>query len=155
RRSGSRRLSRSKSRSQSKTRPGRENDRARHGGPDRGDHRSALTRLAVLFGAGASKGAGAVAPHPPPLGGELYDALVETFPDSWGALVTDEEDAALRGEPPFEPGMDMIWRASDERAQRLVIDMALYFTDFRPPADASDCYSEFFRALRRLPHEFV
>jgi hypothetical protein len=40
----------------------------------------------VLFGAGASYGAGGIVPDSPPLGWDLYDRLCRCYPDSWGAL---------------------------------------------------------------------
>jgi hypothetical protein len=42
--------------------------------------------IAVLIGAGASFGAGGIAPHRPPLGAELFDRLQKEFPDSWVSL---------------------------------------------------------------------
>jgi hypothetical protein len=104
--------------------------------------------VAFLFGAGATKGAGGVQPEPP-LGAELYERLQASFPDSWGSLITPDEDEAFQGDPPFEPGMDMLWRSGDKRVQRLIIDMALYFSDFVPPEAGSDGYTKLLGVLRR------
>jgi hypothetical protein len=41
--------------------------------------------IVILFGAGASYGAGHVLPHPPPLGPNLYDALAAQYPKEWGS----------------------------------------------------------------------
>jgi hypothetical protein len=88
--------------------------------------------IAVLIGAGASYGAGGIGPERPPLGGELFDRLRRAFPASWGELLADDEIDAFMGDPPFERGMKMLWEMGDRRAQRLIIDMALYFARFRP-----------------------
>jgi hypothetical protein len=103
---------------------------------------------AVLFGAGASFGAGDVSPHPPPLGSQLYDTLVQAFPSTWGTLVKPDEEIAFRDpDVPFENGMGLIWTRGEPRAQHLITDLALYFTRFEP-AGGMDCYSRLLRALR-------
>jgi hypothetical protein len=102
---------------------------------------------AVLFGAGASFGAGDISPHSPPLGDKLYDSLIAAYPSSWGALVQPDEDAALRDpDIPFERGMGLIWEHNDTRAQLLITDLALYFTRFEP-AGGTDCYTRLLRTL--------
>jgi hypothetical protein len=40
--------------------------------------------IVILFGAGASFGAGHVLPAAPPLGLALYDALATQYPNVWG-----------------------------------------------------------------------
>lgn len=85
--------------------------------------------IAVLFGAGASYGAGPVSPHEPPLGGQLFEALKSAYPDSWGSLLDPEKNATFQED--FEHGMAMLWADQGDSAQRLIIDMALYFTRFR------------------------
>lgn len=42
--------------------------------------------IIVLFGAGASYGAGSVLPSIPPLGSSLYQELSSMFPATWGSL---------------------------------------------------------------------
>jgi hypothetical protein len=86
---------------------------------------------------------------PPPLGGELYRELRSAFPDSWGTLISADEEEAFRQEPPFEKGMGRLWETREQRVQRLIIDMALYFANFTPPADSSDLYSRLIGALAR------
>jgi hypothetical protein len=108
-----------------------------------------MRRVAFLLGAGATKGAGGIQPEPP-LGSELYECLRSSFPESWGSLITDVEDAAFRADPPFEPGMALLWETREQRVQRLIIDMALYFADFAPPDDGSDLYSRLLAALARM-----
>lgn len=102
---------------------------------------------AVLFGAGASFGAGDISPHPPLLGSQLYDCLIEAYPSTWGTLVQPDEDAALRDpEIPLEKGMGLIWERNDTRAQLLITDLAVYFTRFEP-AGGTDCYACLLRTL--------
>jgi len=95
-------------------------------------------KLAILLGAGASYGCGNVVPERPPLGAELFERLKRAYPDSWGSLLTHEENEAFKED--FEVGMDGIWqRQSGNAAQLLLIDMALYFSKFR--ATGANCYS--------------
>ena len=110
-------------------------------------------RFAFLFGAGASFGAGALLPEPPPLGADLYIKLRSAFPQpwSWGGLA-GRYDELFRSD--FELGMASVWEEGalawargNQSNVRLLIDMARYFTQFEPAADASDLYSKFVRLL--------
>jgi len=101
-------------------------------------------KLAFLFGAGASKGAGAVLPHPPPLGAELYECLRSAFPRTWGTLHS-ELDGLFREN--FELGMDAAWNQQIEDGAWLLIDMARYFARFDAATDGSDLYSRFTKLL--------
>jgi hypothetical protein len=105
-------------------------------------------RLAVLLGAGASYGCGPVTPTAPPLGAQLYDALRDRFPETWGTLITPDEDTAFRSDPPFEKGMGELWETNDERTQRLIIDLALFFAEFAP-AGPDNRYGDLLDILRR------
>jgi len=96
-------------------------------------------RIAFLFGAGASKGAGHITPKPPPLGGELYSELTPRFPDSWGTL-PNERDALFHAH--FKVGMDHLWKHESSDASLLLSEMALYFSEFEPSTDGSDNYSQ-------------
>jgi hypothetical protein len=88
--------------------------------------------VALLVGAGASHGAEGIGPQQPPLGRQLLERLEAAFPETWRALLTDDERELFEGDPPFERGMKQIWATDDRgRAQRLLIDMALYFSRFR------------------------
>jgi hypothetical protein len=90
-------------------------------------------KIAVLMGAGASYGAGAALPHVPPLGNQLYSHLVGAFPNTWGALLSGDEQAAFLDEArPFERGMELLSGKRDERLQLLLIDMGIYFARFVP-----------------------
>ena len=84
-------------------------------------------RVAILFGAGASFGAGPVAPETPPLGADLFGRLCARFPGSWGSLDPDME----RGfrDNGFESGMEVMWRGGF--AQQPLLDMTRYFAEFR------------------------
>ena len=102
--------------------------------------------LAVLFGAGASKGAGNVVPAPPPLGGELYAALRFAYPGSWDQIC-DDLDSSFRRD--FETAMDALWSCDYHplRAKWLV-DMGAYFAQFEPATDGEeDLYTHFLKTL--------
>lgn len=89
-------------------------------------------KIAVLFGAGASYGAGPVEPANPPLGAGLYEELRRAYPQTWGEQIHSDEHALLIADPPFEQGMAAIWAKREVRVQELLTDMAFYFTRFRP-----------------------
>ena len=106
----------------------------------------AIPRLAILTGAGASNGAGDIAPAPPPLSGQLFDELVQSCPNSWGRL-PDATASGFRSD--FETAMADLWAVSSAGSSQLLIDMALYFSSFDPsPAHQKDCYSRLLRALK-------
>jgi hypothetical protein len=107
-----------------------------------------VPRVAILFGAGASFGCGAVSPSVPPLGAQLYEGLQEEYPDTWGRLITADEDAAFRADPPFEQGMGMVWDAREERAQLLITDLALFLCRF-VPTDHENLYGQLVERLVR------
>jgi hypothetical protein len=102
--------------------------------------------LAVLIGAGASFGAGGTGPQRPPRGVELFGRLEDAFPDSWGALLDDEERKVFDGDPPFESGMKMLWDKGGQQVRRLIIDMAIYFSRFHPDP-SPNCYAALLRLL--------
>ena len=102
------------------------------------------SRIAVLFGAGASKGAGNCQPTPPPLGGELFAALCDEFPSSWGSLSTA---SVLAFEHDFETAVLELWEQQLPGNSRLIIEMAIYFSGFLPASDGSDLYAELLKTL--------
>lgn len=109
-----------------------------------GEVRKLSRNFAVLVGAGASYGAGLVAPEPPPLGDALYGWLRKGFPDTWGS-VAGELDVHFRGN--FEAGMHDAWTNHSAQTQALLIDMGRAFARFQPPADGSDHYSTLIRGV--------
>lgn len=92
----------------------------------------------IVFGAGASYGAGNIIPSRPPLGAELYTELSKNFPRSWGAL---PEDAKDEFEINFERGMSVIWDKYSSAVLELMRHMALYFAQFRPKQPNSTPYA--------------
>ncbi len=96
------------------------------------------SRIAFLFGAGASNGAGRVEPFPTPLGSGLFSELRNGYPLTWGQLPADSISLFHDG---FEKGMEYVYDKYDYLVPELTIDMALYFSLFRLPSDSSDCYS--------------
>jgi hypothetical protein len=84
----------------------------------------------ILFGAGASFGAGGILPEAPPLGGALFDELVFSYPGSWGQL-PGKLSTRFR-EAGFEAGMQLVFEEYGLAIPRLMRDMAVYFVQFRP-----------------------
>jgi hypothetical protein len=104
-------------------------------------------RLGIVFGAGASKGAGRLEPFAPPLGNELFDCLRRDFPETWGQLRGSLRDKFIDN---FEIGMYDLWNSGSNDTSQLLIDTAIFFSQFRAPADGSDCYSKLVRTLKNL-----
>lgn len=99
----------------------------------------------IIFGSGASYGAGEVSPDPPPLGDELFDKLADFSPRSWGKL--SPEDFAADS---FETGMRLTWQKNQNRAEvlkQLMDELARFFMQFRLGEHAEDCYSGLLRGL--------
>lgn len=98
----------------------------------------------ILFGAGASRGAGQVAPEPPPLGQQLFQELAHEFRHSWGAL---PEELKARFRSDFEEAMDSLWQANSTVVPLLMQHMALYFLQFRPKSPGSTLYGQLARLI--------
>lgn len=103
-----------------------------------------MHRVVILFGAGASYGAGGIVPEAPPLGTALYDALVVSYPNSWGALPPDTRIAFSR--EGFELGMKLVFEQYGGAIPQLMREMAVYFIQFRSHAKQS-LYSRLIRNL--------
>lgn len=103
----------------------------------------------ILFGAGASFGAGSIAPERPPLGNQLFMELARCFPGSWGSL-PHEVSALFSGS--FEQGMAHLWANYSQAVPELMQQMAIYFVQFRPLAVGSTLYCRLIADLseRRL-----
>jgi hypothetical protein len=83
----------------------------------------------LLFGAGASFGAGGIVPHAPPVGGQLYPALIRAYPKLWEALPADASRVfAVQG---FEAGMAYIWQRYSQSVNILQKSVAHYFAQFQ------------------------
>src|ERR1700730_1461598 len=106
-------------------------------------------RIAFLIGAGASNGAGLVAPRQPPLGSQLFGELQRACPTTWGRLKGARADL-LR--PDFEKGMDQLWAEQPGDMMELLNDMGRYFVDFEPARRQVSRYAElvFFLTRRGL-----
>lgn len=103
-----------------------------------------MTERIVLFGAGASFGAGHVLPKAPPLGKDLYAELVRCFPQSWGNLPTEVRELFKTD---FEQGMQVLWDKYSQNIALLMRHMTLYLAQFRPDGSRKDLYSSFLGAL--------
>lgn len=98
----------------------------------------------VLFGAGASYGAGHTLPKSPPLGKDLYRELAQYSPESWGNLPADIRKEFDVG---FEQGMQILWDMYSSNIALLMRHMTLYLAQFRPNGSGDDLYSQFVEAL--------
>jgi len=88
----------------------------------------------ILFGAGASHGAGATAPEQPPLGARLFGELERSYPGSWGRLPASIRSAFAND---FESGMQLVHDALPFAIPTLMREMAVYFVQFRPVGKAT------------------
>jgi len=103
-------------------------------------------RVLLLFGAGASYGAGGVTPETPPLGFELYERLAKCFPATWGQFQRALDDPskeihALFSTGSFEKGMLLL---RDSRSDYVYFwnDAAIYFSRFRIGDRAGNAYCQ-------------
>src|SRR6266545_452813 len=110
-----------------------------------------MTRV-LLFGAGASCGAGDIAPENPPLGNQLFGELARCYPRSWGSLPSDA-DSTFRDD--FEAGMAMVWDRYSHVVPALMQQMALYFVQFRPKTRGSTLYCSLARKIKDAAAERV
>lgn len=99
----------------------------------------------ILFGAGASYGAGCTFPKAPPLGSQLFPELSAEFPESWGAL---GQELSLRFSANFESGMTSLWESGSHSIPLLMQQMAVFFAHFRLSPLLGDAYSRLIEALR-------
>lgn len=98
----------------------------------------------ILFGAGASYGAGDVVPERPPLGNQLFAELARCFRGSWGSL--PPEVARLLTEN-FERGMALLWEQFSPIVPVLMQHMAVYFVQFRPRMPGTTFYCRLVSAI--------
>ena len=83
----------------------------------------------ILFGAGASFGAGYIIPEKPPLGNQLFNRLKDFFPASWGRL-PQEIDVVFAAA--FEKGMKIVYDHYSQVIAPLMKDLAVYLIQLRP-----------------------
>lgn len=100
--------------------------------------------LVILFGAGASHGAGGVFPSAPPLGTDLYRELASMFPTTW-----DNFPSSLQTQfhTDFEEGMSALWNSGSHAIPVLMQQMAIFFTRYRLSSQRVDAYSKLLDAL--------
>lgn len=87
----------------------------------------------VLFGAGASFGAGRFRPKAPPLGFQLFDSLSKLF-STWRSV---PQDAKSLFESNFEEGMAHVINNHGFAVAPLMQEMAIFFAQFRPDSQQS------------------
>lgn len=78
----------------------------------------------VLFGAGASYGAGGVFPSAPPLSNSLYRELASMFPMTWGTFPSSLQAQFYTN---FEDGMNVLWNSGSHAIPVLMQQMAIFF----------------------------
>jgi hypothetical protein len=108
-----------------------------------------FVRIVVLVGAGASVGAFEDGYARPPLGIQLFGRLVERYPATWGDLseaITAEFQLPDAG---FERGMAALWKEGMS-TQAALIDMSIYFAEFRIPPHGTNRYFAVARMLDAL-----
>ncbi|MHA1271783.1 MAG: SIR2 family protein [Candidatus Helarchaeota archaeon] len=99
-----------------------------------------------LFGAGASFGAKAVDPFPPPLGKDLYKELVKWNKDRWDSIPIEVKNR-FNSSDNFEDGMEVILSKYDDWIQDLWRDLACFFARYKISAQREDSYSRLIDAL--------
>lgn len=98
------------------------------GAPDRGDLvASEISPMVVLFGAGASYGAGDTEPKPPPLGQDLFEALRRLYASTWGRIPAE---LATSFRDNFELGMEVVIERHGFEVGPLMQGMAKFFSVF-------------------------
>ena len=93
----------------------------------------------VLFGAGASYGAGGVFPSTPPIGTGLYRELASTCPMTWGTFPSSLQ---AQFHANFEDGMSVLWNSGSNAIPVLMQQMAIFFARYRLSSQRVDAYSK-------------
>lgn len=88
-----------------------------------------MKSIKILFGAGASYGAGSILPERPPLGNQLFNELQRIYPNTWGTIDGDLQALFIAN---FEVGMKEIWDKYSHSVSPLMQNMSEYFIQFRP-----------------------
>jgi hypothetical protein len=101
--------------------------------------------VVLLFGAGASVGAGGLNTIPP-LGRDLYNQLATDFPNTWGKLPSNISPLFI---PNFENGMNYVYNnqaalGADINLTILLRDMAIFFSRFQIVNFADNMYCRLF-----------
>ena len=86
--------------------------------------------MLLLFGAGASNGAGGIEGSPPPLGKDLFGELFKRFTGTWGAL-PKEISGVFEKSRHFEDGMEGLLDGKFGNLAALLKDMGIFFSGFR------------------------
>jgi hypothetical protein len=98
----------------------------------------------ILFGAGASFGAGEILPERPPLGNQLFAELARSFPGSWGSMPAELNRLFAAN---FERGMELLWKQFSPVVPGLMQHMAIYFVQFRPRQPGETLYCKLIRQI--------
>src|SRR5438309_918159 len=102
-----------------------------------------MTRL-VLMGGGASFGSERATPCPPPVAGDLLEALRSAFPETWGRIPERYLPTFAKD---FELGLGRVWQEQDYEGAPLLRAMAEYFARFSPGRHST--YERFLTGVER------
>lgn len=98
--------------------------------------------MLLLFGAGASYGAGGIIPETPPLGPDLYSRLVTSFPNTWGRLHAEtpsNEIHTMFSNESFEKGMELLRNRHSDYLYYWN-EAAIYFSRFKIDDASKNAY---------------
>ncbi len=105
-----------------------------------------MFRTVILFGAGASYGAGGIAPAAPPLGDSLIATLIEAYPNTWGSL-GDDVLRRFRADG-FEAGMGWVWQNMRNAPQVLQKALGHFFAQHHLAHPEACAYVSLLRGLK-------
>ena len=103
-----------------------------------------IPSVILLFGAGASYGAGGTN-EKPPLSMNLFEQLQAKFPETWGTIDKQYVDKFI---PDFEKGMEWLYRNDIQEKynlSRFLVDLAVFFDRFRIEQANSNQYCRLFK----------
>jgi hypothetical protein len=108
--------------------------------------------IVILFGAGASYGAGHVLPYAPPLGPNLYDALAAQYPKEWGSESHIGKMWAAQLRADFERTMyeEVLPKVSSLSLLEWHRRIAEFFAIYHLDGGGRDMYSRLLSGLRTM-----
>lgn len=105
----------------------------------------------ILLGAGASTFSCSCSVARPPLGPDLFPALLSAHPEI-RSILNDRAWQAFSGGRPFEEGMELAWEVGSKTIAPFLRTMAKYLSNFEPCNCADNGYRRMLAGLRhKLP----
>lgn len=111
----------------------------------------------LLFGAGASYGAGGIN-NTPPLAKDLFDELYNRYPETWGKITTKEKrkfQNEFKQTQDFEKCMEWLYSSkgqTNHNLNKLLRDFSVYFDSFRIDNFEENYY---YKLISNFKHEIV